>query len=94
MLHRGIGRKVLPKLIEKGEGEIGLFVHDSLHTYWNVRDELRLVTPHLGRPSAVLVDDVHLNRAFTEWVEQVNPAAWAVVAEQEKAGAFGIALFG
>lgn len=94
VLHRGVSRKVLPKLMKEWEGEVGLFVHDSLHTYWNVRDELPLVTPHLGRPSAVLLDDVHLNRAFTEWVDQVKPAAWAVVAEQEKPGAFGMALFG
>jgi len=93
-LHRGVSRRVLPRLVAGLASGVGLFVHDSLHTYWNVRDELKAITPKLAARSAVLVDDVHANRAFREWAVRTNPTVWVVVQEQDKRATFGMALFG
>jgi Methyltransferase domain len=45
---------------------VGLFIHDSLHTYEHERFELRAVAPHLA-PNGVLVsDNVHVTTALAE----------------------------
>ncbi len=89
-LHRGASRRVLPALLDR-QGAIGLFVHDSLHTYLNVRDELRLVGPHLGSPSAVVIDDADMNGAPEEWANRhARETAW--VAEEQKHSIFAVAL--
>ena len=80
-LHRGTSRRLLPGVLAQLDG-LGLFIHDSQHTYRNVSWELRTVTPHLVRPAAIVVDDVAGNRAFEEWVERNRPAYSAVIAEE------------
>jgi predicted O-methyltransferase YrrM len=80
-LHRGTSRRLLPDLLPQLDG-LGLFIHDSQHTYRNVSWELRAVTPHLVPPAVVVVDDVAGNRAFQDWVERSRPAFSAVVAEE------------
>jgi hypothetical protein len=90
IVHRGASRRVLPALLGR-LGRIGLFVHDSLHTYLNVRDELRLVSPHLDHPGAVVVDDADMNGAADEWaIEHARATAW--VAEQQKRRVFAVVL--
>jgi hypothetical protein len=88
-LHRGTSRRLLPRLLPQLEG-LALFVHDSQHTYRNIRWELRTVAPHLTRPAAVLVDDASGNRAFEHWAERSRPAFSAVVAEEP----VGVAVVG
>jgi hypothetical protein len=80
-LHRGTSRRLLPRLLPTIEG-LGLFVHDSQHTYRNVSWELRTVAPLLTQRAAVLVDDTAANCAFEHWVERSRPAFHAVVAEE------------
>jgi cephalosporin hydroxylase len=89
-LHRGASRRVLPALLGR-LGPITLFVHDSLHTYLNVRDELRLVGPRLARPAAVVIDDADMNGAPDEWAER-NACASAWIAEERKRRTFAVAL--
>lgn len=55
-LYRGVSKRVLPKLLPR-LGQVDLFIHDSLHTYRNIRRELEMVSPYLGRPAIVIVDD-------------------------------------
>jgi hypothetical protein len=88
-LHRGTSRRLVPRLLPS-LGEIGLFIHDSQHTYRNVSWELRTVTPHLSRPAAVVVDDAAANRAFEDWAERSRPSFAAVVAEEP----VGVAVVG
>jgi len=38
-LHRGSSRRLLPALLPQ-LGRVNFFIHDSLHTYWNIRREL------------------------------------------------------
>lgn len=97
-LHRGSSRRVLPELL--GElGSVDLFVHDSLHTYRNMRREFEAVWPDLRTGGVILADDVERNRAFGE-LQQKNPALWRVVQDRERRPlhgkaapiAFGIAV--
>jgi predicted O-methyltransferase YrrM len=90
-LHRGMSARLLRPLL-KQLGSIDLFVHDSLHTYRNMRDEFATAWPYL-RPGGVLVsDDVEGNVAFLELASRPDVAATVVVAEQEKDTLLGIAI--
>jgi predicted O-methyltransferase YrrM len=82
-VHRGSSKRVLPGLL--GEvGTVDLFLHDSQHTYRNMRREFEAVWPHLRAGGVILADDVERNRAFGE-LRQKNPALWRVVrARQER----------
>jgi predicted O-methyltransferase YrrM len=80
--HRGSSARVLPRLLED-TGMVDLFVHDSLHTYRNMRREFELVWPRLRTGGALVADDVERNRAFGE-VRQKNPALWRVVQDREE----------
>jgi predicted O-methyltransferase YrrM len=81
-LHRGSSRRVLPGLLE-GLGEADLFVHDSLHTYRNMRREFETVWPRLRTGGVILADDVERNRAFGELLQK-GPALWRVVRDRER----------
>jgi hypothetical protein len=91
VLHRGVSGRLLPGLLEE-LGSVDVFLHDSLHTYRNMRLELDLVTPRLARPSFVIADDVGGNAAFERWCADVGPAAKGVLAEEGKDALFGFAL--
>jgi predicted O-methyltransferase YrrM len=90
-LHRGTSRGLLARLLPEVE-PLGLFIHDSLHTYHNMRRELRLVTPCLARPACVISDDVDFNTAFAEWSSEAQPVYSAVLRQERKTSLSGIAL--
>jgi hypothetical protein len=92
ILHRGRSQDILPGLLEKLV-RVDCFVHDSLHTYRNMRREFDLVTPRLAKDAIVIADDVEGNCAFAEWVERTSPVHSAVVQEQSKQTLLGIAVF-
>ena len=71
-LHEGTSRRLLRPLLRE-LGTIGLFLHDSRHTYRTMREELASATPYLTYPGVVLVDDAERNSAFAEWCEHVSP---------------------
>ena len=81
-LHRGSSARVLPRLLEKVE-TVDLFVHDSLHTYRNMRREFEVVWPRLRTGGTLVADDVERNQAFGE-LRQENPALWRVVRDREQ----------
>ena len=60
-----------------------LFVHDSLHTYRNMRREFEAVWPHLRTGGVILADDVERNRAFGE-LRQKSPSLWRVIKDREE----------
>jgi hypothetical protein len=80
-LHLGTSRRLLPGLLSE-IGRLGLFVHDSQHTYRNVTWELRTVSPRLTPTAGVVVDDAAGTRAFEDWADGARPAFSAVVAEE------------
>jgi predicted O-methyltransferase YrrM len=88
-LHRGASRKILPRLLRQ-VGRVDVFVHDSLHTYRNMRMEFELVWPRL-RPGGVLIsDDIQGNAAFLELAERKDVAFHAAVQELEKDALLGV----
>jgi hypothetical protein len=91
-LHRGASKTVLPRLL-RNVGPVDFFIHDSLHTYRNMRRELSTITPHLAPTALVLSDDIECNSAFREWTEKEKPSYWAVLRESSKDSLLGLALF-
>ncbi len=91
-LYRGSTRRVLPKLLPLID-PIDIFLHDSLHTYSGMSQDLRIVLSHLAGRAAVVVDDVELNTAFSEWESLAAPAFSAVVRSIQKRSLFGVAVF-
>jgi hypothetical protein len=92
-LYRGTSKNLLP-LVLRSAGGIGLFVHDSLHTYRNMRREFETVTPYLVPPAVVVADDVDGNAAFQQWVARVAPDYSVVLGEQSKQSLLGAAVLG
>lgn len=81
-LHRGSSGRVLPELLE-GVNNVDLFLHDSLHTYRNMRREFEAVWPGLRTGGVILADDVERNCAFGELARK-NPALWRVVRARQE----------
>lgn len=92
VLYRGLSKRVLPKLLPR-LGQVDLFIHDSLHTYWNIRRELETVNSYLARPAVVIADDIQGNTAFSDWVREVEPAYWVTFREDWKDALAGVAVF-
>jgi hypothetical protein len=55
----------LPSLLDSGP-PVGLFIHDSLHTYENERAELELGAAHLAPEGVLLSDNAHVTRALAD----------------------------
>lgn len=91
-LSLGTSKEWLPRIVEDLEG-VDIFLHDSLHTYGNIRKELHAVTPKLRERSVVIADDIEGNSAFLEWVAKSKPTFGAAITEESKEGLFGIGLF-
>src|SRR5215211_7974016 len=81
-LHRGSSKRVLPRLLEEVD-TVDIFVHDSLHTYRNMRREFEKTWPYLRTGGVILADDVERNRAFGE-LRSRNPALWRLVRDRER----------
>ncbi len=81
-LHRGASRRVLPGLLRES-GPVGLFVHDSLHTRRNMRQEFDAAWPSLTPGGLLLADDVERNGAFAD-LRRKDPALWRVVRDRER----------
>jgi predicted O-methyltransferase YrrM len=90
-LHRGTARRLLPSVLRE-TGPIDLFVHDSLHTYENMKMEFQLAWESL-RPGGILIaDDIQANAAFQELSNDRDAEASAVFAEEEKNVLCGVVI--
>jgi hypothetical protein len=88
----GASHRLLPGVLHE-LGDLQMFVHDSRHTYRYVRRELECVSPRLGRPAAVVVDDAERHSAFANWVEKASPDFSSLIRAKEKGSLIGAALF-
>lgn len=89
-LHPGMAQRVLPRLLEE-LGRVDMFVHDSLHTYRNMRMELASVWPRLPPGGVILADDIEGNDAFLE-LSALQPQHWGVVLQAHKPALFGMVI--
>lgn len=71
-LHRGASVRVLPKLL-KELPSVDLSIHDSLSTYRNHKQELKLVAPYLSSHSGVIVNCAGQSKAFYEFNQAHSP---------------------
>lgn len=91
-LSRGPSKRLLPQIIRE-VGPVDFFLHDSLHTYRNMRREFAIMTRNLRWPGTIVSDDVNWNAAFLECVARTNPSYWATIGENPKESALGVAIF-
>jgi predicted O-methyltransferase YrrM len=88
-LQRGTSRRLLGPML-KEMGNIDVFVHDSLHTYRNMKMEFQLVWPKLSPGGVIIADDIEGNAAFQELARCADVAFHAVVQEQGKDSLAGV----
>jgi hypothetical protein len=91
-LHRGSTRRLVPALA-RAIAPIGMFVHDSLHTYRTMSSECKAVMPRLARPGITIWDDIDANDFFKDFCATHRPEYCAAVASQTKPSPFGVAVF-
>ncbi len=77
---RGSSRRLPPLL--RGFGPLDLFIHDSLHTEYNMLFELRAIWPLLRSGGGIVVDDIDNNWAFDIFAKSV-PGHLLLVCEAE-----------
>ena len=90
-LHRGTTRRILGPLLRE-TGPIDMFVHDSLHSYRNMKMEFDLAWAVLRPGGVVLSDDIEGNPAFEELTQRPDAAVAIAMRSGEKNGFFGIAV--
>jgi predicted O-methyltransferase YrrM len=90
-LVRGASRRVLPGLVAQLP-QLDMFLHDSLHTYRNMKLEFTTVWPKLSGGGLLISDDVEMNRAFQDFVAEHGVAFSAIAKEQMKDSMLGLAL--
>jgi hypothetical protein len=86
---RGSSRRRLPAVLAKS-GPIELFVHDSMHTGWNVAFELRHALRSLVTSGWVLIDDIDQNRYFDALIRLGGNGLHLVAPHEDRRGYFGI----
>lgn len=90
-LHRGASRRVLPQLLPTLP-PVGMFVHDSLHTYHTMRWEFEVIAARLASPALVIADNVGDNAAFHDWTAGRHDVTALAVREIVRSGLFGVAI--
>jgi Methyltransferase domain len=90
-LHRGPSRRLLPRVCAT-LGLVDLFLHDSLHTYENMRAEFATAWTVLGSRSVLIADDVQGNAAFEQLARLPDVLVAMVFEEPSKGALFGVAV--
>jgi predicted O-methyltransferase YrrM len=77
-LHLGDVAAILPGLLRE-LGEVDIFIHDTLHTYEQVKFEFGLAHPHVRKGGLLLADDALWNSAFPEFARAISSPASAII---------------
>lgn len=70
-VHLGDAREVLPRLLAQ-LGRIGIFIHDSLHTYEHMMWEFEIAYPHLLAGGILISDDALWNNSFRDFARNIS----------------------
>jgi predicted O-methyltransferase YrrM len=89
--HWGSSKRLLPRVLAETDGTHRIFVHDSDHSYANMRWELELAWDALGDGEWLVADDVDLNDAFTDLCA-ARGAEPLLVGQRDKPGATGLVV--
>jgi predicted O-methyltransferase YrrM len=90
-LRRGASRRLLSPLIAE-LGAIDLFVHDSLHTYKNMKNEFETVWPALRSGGVLISDDIEGNSAFLQLAQSKELNQSVVIREKNKDALLGVVV--
>jgi predicted O-methyltransferase YrrM len=90
-LQRGTSGRLLGPLVA-GLGSLDLFVHDSQHTYKNMKEEFATAWPALRGGGVLISDDVEGNQAFLQLMQSGEPALSLVIREKNKDALLGVAV--
>ena len=71
--HEGKSSDLLQPLLEK-VGETDVFIHDSLHTYENMKFEYITAWPFIKNNGFLASDDIKWNPAFLELISEKHPS--------------------
>jgi len=82
-LRMGSARDVLPRVLSEA-GSVDVFVHDSLHTYRNMKWEFGRALAALRRGGLLISDDIEVNRAFEETIHNPTVGRWVAIQEDGK----------
>ena len=86
---RGPGRRKLSPLL-RSLGDIGLLVHDALHTAPTVERELGLAWPHVRPGGWLVIDGIQRSDAFRVFVEAHQPKRVIIGVHEQKQGFLGL----
>jgi predicted O-methyltransferase YrrM len=70
--HWGSSRRLLPAVLREAAGDRRLFIHDSDHSYDNMRWELETAWRALGPGDVLLCDDANFHAGFADAAESVG----------------------
>ena len=87
-LHLGSSRDLLARCL--GGGPIGLFLHDSEHTYDTMSFELGIAWPMLSSGGFLVCDNVDTNVAFFDFCRSAGQAPFVVAQDRRGPIRFGI----
>jgi predicted O-methyltransferase YrrM len=87
--HWGASRRLLPRLLTGTVGSPRVFIHDSDHSYENMRWELETAWRALAPGDVLLADDVHFHSGFAHAARAVGGRP-LFVAQPESGGATGL----
>jgi Methyltransferase domain len=88
--HWGSSRRCLPEVLDRCAGGLGVFIHDSDHSYEGMRWELERAWAALRPGGWLVADDAHLHSAFAD-VAAAAGADPVFVAQPSTAGCTGLA---
>jgi hypothetical protein len=87
----GSSRQRLPDVVRE-VGQIGVFIHDSLHTAKNTRFEMDRVAAVLRPGGIMLVDDISTHDGFTSFACHHPGYQTVICPSADRVGLFGIAV--
>lgn len=87
--HWGGSRRLLPRVLKAKAGQVGVFIHDSDHSYEHMKFELGVALEAVQRPGAIVADDIDLNDAFGDIME---PLGGFAVEQAQGSGSTGLLL--
>ena len=75
----GDSKEVLPGILSELKS-VDIFLHDGAHTYEYMDFEFRTAWRYLSGSGVLLSDDVYMNKAFEDFIKEVNPSHVATFA--------------
>ncbi len=74
----GDSRLVLPHILSQ-LGQVDIFIHDSSHTYEDMKFEFETSYPHIRPGGLLLSDDADFNAAFSECARKFQPSSSRII---------------